>query len=128
MLDPKNYANPLEFQGFRFVTQRDGVTTSTSRLSHPSLLFPIWGAVDRAWYVPSMRFLLGNILAYAYTLFSPARFYVSMVVKMIFAHIIKHYDIKLAHEDARPHFSWGINWATHPSLAFLIRERREESA
>lgn len=51
MQDPKVYNNPLEFQGFRFVTQRDGVNTSTSRLSHPSQHFPFWGAVGRAWCV-----------------------------------------------------------------------------
>ena len=60
------------------------------------------------------------------TLVSPARFYVSMVVKMIMVHVIKHYDIKLANEDAKPHFSWGINLVTHPGLALLIR--RKESA
>ncbi|CAD6591006.1 MAG: hypothetical protein ASARMPREDX12_004887 [Alectoria sarmentosa] len=109
MLDPENYANPLEFQGFRFVTQRDGVVTSTSRLSHPSPLFPFWGSVGRSCFV------------------SPARFYVSMVVKMILIHVIKHYDIKLADGDAKPHFSWGVNLITHPSLVFLIRERKKES-
>lgn len=128
MLDPENYANPLEFQGFRFVTQRDGVVTSTSRLSHPSPLFPFWGSVGRSWCVLSVQFLLSTILAFAYSFVSPARFYVSMVVKMILIHVIKHYDIKLADEDAKPHFSWGVNLITHPSLAFLIRERKKESA
>ena len=61
-----------------------------------------------------------------YTLKSPARFYVSMIVKMIMVHVIKHYDIKLADEDAKPHFSWGINLVTHPGLNLLIR--RKESA
>lgn len=68
-----------------------------------------------------------NILAFADTLFSPARFYVSMVVKMILVHIIKHYEIKLANEDAKPQFSWGIHFVTHPSLTFLIRKRKKES-
>ncbi|KAM0794867.1 cytochrome P450 [Usnea florida] len=102
MQDPNNYANPLEFQGFRFVTWRDGIPTSTSRLSHPGPLFPFWGSVGHA---------------------CPARFYVSMTVKMIMVHVIKHYDIKLANEDAKPHFSWGINLVTHPGLTLLIRRK-----
>ena len=61
-----------------------------------------------------------------YNLSSPARFYVSMIVKMIMVHVIEHYDIKLATEDAKPHFSWGINLVTHPGLTLLIR--RKESA
>ena len=49
MQDPNNYPNPLEFQGFRFVTWHDGIPTSTSRLSHPGPLFPFWGSVSHAW-------------------------------------------------------------------------------
>jgi len=127
MQDPNNYTNALEFQGFRFVTRRDGNVTSTSRLSHPGPLFPFWGSVGHSWCVFSMRFLLTNNLDFPYTFLSPARFYVSMVVKMILMHVIKHYDIKLANEDVKPHFSWGINLLTHPSLVFLIRERKKKS-
>lgn len=127
MQDPRNYANPSEFQAFRFVTERDGVVTSTSRLSHPSPLFPFWGSVGRSWCVFFRHYLLSIYLVFADSLVSPARFYVSMVVKMILVHIIQHYDIKLANEDAKPHFSWGVNLVTHPGLAFLIRERKKVS-
>ena len=128
MLDPNHYDKPCEFQGFRYVSRRDGVDTSTSRLSHPSPVFPFWGPADRAWYVLSMILPHSNNLACAYTCVSPGRFYVSMVVKLILTHFIKHYEIKLINEDAKPHFSWGINVLTHPSLAFLIRERKRVSA
>ena len=57
MQDPELYSNALEFQGFRFVTQRDGAVTSTSRLSHPSLQFPFWGSVGHAWCVLPMQSL-----------------------------------------------------------------------
>ena len=65
--------------------------------------------------------------ALAYVCGSPARFYVSMVVKMILVWVIDNYDIKLADEDAKSHFSWGINMVVNPSLIFLIRERKRES-
>lgn len=106
MQDSQHYPDPLEFQGFRYVTRRDGIDRSKSRLSHPSLTFPFWGPASHA---------------------CPARFYVSMVVKLILMHFIKHYEVKLADPNAKPQFSWGINMITHPSLAFLIRERSKES-
>jgi cytochrome P450 len=60
MLDPENYPNPMEFDGFRFIIDSDGVANSQSRLSHPSVTFPFWGSVGRAWYVyfPSRTQLL----------------------------------------------------------------------
>lgn len=51
-----------------------------------------------------------------------------MVVKMILVYAIKHYDIKLANEDAKSHFSWGVSVVPHPRLTFLIRKRSSESA
>lgn len=50
-----------------------------------------------------------------------------MVVKMVLVHVIKHYEIKLADEDAKPHFSWGIDIMPHPRLTFLVRKRKVES-
>ena len=51
-----------------------------------------------------------------------------MVAKMILAHVIKNYDIKLVNEEAKPSLSWGIDMVPHPRLTFLIRKRRVESA
>ena len=89
-------------------------------------MLPILG-IRRPLMVCALSGFLTNVFNFAYTIVSPARFYVSMVVKMILVHVIKHYDIKLADVDAPPHFSWGINLVTHPSLVFLVRPRGEES-
>ena len=67
----------------------------------------------------SVHFLT-NVSHLAHTLVSLARFHVSMVVKMILVQVIKHYDIKLADEDAASRFSWGINLVAHPSLVLLV--------
>ncbi|KAL8687903.1 MAG: hypothetical protein Q9218_006052, partial [Villophora microphyllina] len=48
MRDAKNYDNPSEFDGYRFVAKdAAGKLASTSRFSHPSPLFPFWGSVGR---------------------------------------------------------------------------------
>ena len=127
MQDPEYYSDPLEFQGDRFVTRREDGAASTSRFSHPSLRFPFWGSVSSPWYVLWMQFSPGKTWTLAYVFGSPGRFYVSMVVKMILVWVIENYDIKLADEDAKSHFSWGINMVINPRLTFLIRERKRES-
>ena len=52
----------------------------------------------------------------------------SKVIKMILVHVIKHYDIKLANENAEPHFSLGMSLVAHPRLTFLVRKRNVKSA
>ena len=128
MQEQEFYDNPLEFQGFRFVAQRDGVNTSTSRLSHPSPQFPVWGAVGRAWCVLPTRSMPSYVEAFAYISISPGRFYVSMVAKLVLVHVIKHCEIKLANEDAKPHLALGVEMIPNPRLKFLIRKRRVELA
>ena len=50
MSDPANYDDPASFQGFRFANGDDGIPTSTSRLSHPSADFTLWGSARYPWY------------------------------------------------------------------------------
>jgi hypothetical protein len=54
MKDGTHYADPENFNGFRFVKDMQGASgSSESRLSHPSWLFPFWGSVKQAWYGPA---------------------------------------------------------------------------
>ena len=50
MSDPANYDNPASFQGFRFANGDYDIPISTSRLSHPSTDFTLWGSVRYPWY------------------------------------------------------------------------------
>ena len=103
MLDPRNYDDPLRFDGRRFVTTDNGAPVSATRLSHPSESFPFWGSVARA---------------------CPGRFYVSSVVKMVIAHIVMNYDVKLADEKTARTAVWLTNTMPHPSLKIMVRERQ----
>ncbi|KAI9814562.1 MAG: hypothetical protein M1827_003117 [Pycnora praestabilis] len=104
MQDPANYPDSTTFNGFRFVNDKGVTKGSDSRFSHPSWLFTFWGSVKQA---------------------CPARFYVSMAVKMIIIQFLTRYDFKLANENVPPAFAWGVARIPHPRLAMLVRERQQ---
>lgn len=54
---------------------------------------------------------------------SPARFYVSMIAKMMMQHLLLRYDMKLVDEHATSTLCWDTNLLPHPKLRMLIRER-----
>ena len=56
-------------------------------------------------------------------IFSPARFYVSVVMKMILSHLILNYDIKLADPTARPFLTLGKTRLPRPFMTILVRRR-----
>lgn len=41
MLDPRNYNDPMKFDGFRFATTSENVASSKSRFIQPSSIFPL---------------------------------------------------------------------------------------
>lgn len=59
--------------------------------------------------------------------YSPGRFYVAMVAKLIISHVIVNYDFKLADEKVPPKFNWGVVSIPHPRLAVLMRQREQEN-
>jgi len=134
MQDPEIYSSPQQFQGFRFVDWADNsspeLAASKSRFSHPGHMFPYWGTLKHAWYVTFMSLPFEKIhRSESYLLMldiahSPARFYVSMVSKMIIGHLITHYDVKLADPRAASSLHWGISVVPHPRLAVMIRKRK----
>ncbi|KAI4121335.1 MAG: hypothetical protein LQ338_006423 [Usnochroma carphineum] len=99
MRDPRIWSGGATFDGFRFV-QGDG--RSSSRLTHPSLEFPFWGSIRHA---------------------CPARFYVSVIVKMVLAHLLIEYEFKLENPSIRPFFSFGKARLPNPFMSILIRKR-----
>ena len=48
MRDERIWPRALEFEGFRFVDDKNGM--SKSRLTHPSYEFPFWGSIRHAWW------------------------------------------------------------------------------
>ncbi|KAF1936520.1 cytochrome P450 [Clathrospora elynae] len=81
MRDEKVWAHAKEFDAFRFVDQN---ASSESRWTHPSYEYPFWGSIRHA---------------------CPARFYVSVVMKMILSHLLLEYEFKLKNEKAIPYLT-----------------------
>ena len=62
MRDPKHYAHPMAFEGFRFARNRHEGFSDTdkdrpSRFTDVNHSFPIWGAGKLAWFVISLLIL-----------------------------------------------------------------------
>lgn len=102
MRDESIWPRALAFEGFRFVDENDGTSKSKSRLTHPSYEFPFWGSIQHA---------------------CPARFYVSVVLKMILSHLILEYEFKLADPTARPFLIFGKMRLPSPFMTILVRKR-----
>ncbi|KAL9638273.1 MAG: hypothetical protein Q9164_001655 [Protoblastenia rupestris] len=100
MRDKTIWPRALEFEGFRFVNEKDG--TSESRFTHPSHEFPFWGAIRHA---------------------CPARFYVSAVMKMILSHLIVEYEFELVDPTARSFLVFGKTRLPNPLMSILVRKR-----
>ena len=62
-------------------------------------------------------------LAVTSSITSPGRFYISMLAKMIMAHLLLHYDFRLADQDAPSTLSWRENLLPHATLRILLRKR-----
>lgn len=56
-------------------------------------------------------------------LYSPARFYVSAVMKMILGHLMVDYEFKLATPTARPFMTFAKTRLPNPFLEILVRKR-----
>lgn len=55
--------------------------------------------------------------------YSPARFYVSVVMKMILSHLIVDYEFKLADATAQPFLLFGKTRLPNPFMTILVRKR-----
>ena len=56
-------------------------------------------------------------------MYSPARFYVTDMSKMIVSKFIMNYDFKLADKSVPIAFALGVIRIPHPRMAFLLRKR-----
>ena len=99
MRDDKIWSNGKEFEGFRFVDEN---ASSESRWTHPSYEYPFWGSIRHA---------------------CPARFYVSVVMKMILSHLLLSYEFKLKDEKAAPCLTFGKVRLPSPFMTLLVKKR-----
>jgi hypothetical protein len=98
MRDTEFYDEPTLFKPFRFVA-------SKMRWTHPSHEYPFWGSIRHA---------------------CPARFYVSVVMKMILAEVLVGYEIKLKDAKAAPCLAFGQVRLPSPFMVMSVRKRSVE--
>ncbi|KAL9091985.1 MAG: hypothetical protein Q9159_001130 [Coniocarpon cinnabarinum] len=98
MRDTRIYERANVFDGFRFV--RDG--ESTSRFTHPAWNFTYWGTSKVG---------------------CPARFYIDLIAKVIFANLILDYEIKLHDPNAAKSWTFGLSEFPNPRGMLLMRKR-----
>ncbi|KAF1975826.1 cytochrome P450 [Bimuria novae-zelandiae CBS 107.79] len=100
MRDENLWPQAKQFEGFRFVDDEIGL--SKSRLTHPSYEFPLWGSVRYS---------------------CPARFYVSIIMKMVLSHILLEYEFQLESPRSQPHINLGKFRLPNPFTILLIRKK-----
>ncbi|KAF2498144.1 cytochrome P450 [Lophium mytilinum] len=100
MLDETIWPRASSFEGFRFVDR--SIDASETRWTHPSYEYPFWGSIRHA---------------------CPARFYVSVVMKMILSHLLIEYEFKLKDEKARPYLTFGKVRLPSVFMVLLVKKR-----
>lgn len=134
MYDETNFANAMEFNGFRFVSE-DGAS-NTSKLTDGDTRFPLWGLGRRAWwvlwsyklfFVGQAGFLLAGSWLRVFSIHSPGRYFAVDVLKMVIAHILQNYDLKMAdlHVSKKRTFDWRSATIPQASATLFFRERGE---
>ncbi|KAE8423668.1 cytochrome P450 [Aspergillus pseudocaelatus] len=106
MQDPRHYADPTEFNPYRFVVvdETDGSMRAFPRYTDVRWDYPYWGSSKRA---------------------CPGRWYVSRTLKQILAHLIMDYDIKLADPKAPRSFIWTTAIVPRRSTVLMLRPRKD---
>ncbi|QSZ36719.1 hypothetical protein DSL72_006602 [Monilinia vaccinii-corymbosi] len=100
---PEVYSKPHEFDGFRFVKEESAGARSTNQFWDMNREFPFWGNPKTG---------------------CPARYYVSLNMKMIAIHLLENYDFKLFENNAPRKLSYHVLDMPHPKLKALIKKRK----
>ena len=98
--DPVDYPDPYEYRPARFTDMLSSM--KGSRLTDVSDKFPVWG--------------FGSLAC-------PGRFHAALVIKIILAHLIYRFDMKLENEKARTLWKWETFTMPYESTKFVLKER-----
>jgi cytochrome P450 len=108
-LDPDTYEDPLRFEGFRFIKMKE----RAARAGDPDKRFDM--VTTNAEFV---AFGQGRHAC-------PGRFFAAAEIKLLLAHIVTTYDVKLADGDDRPPDFVQMNSNTpNPSAKVYFRRRQ----
>ncbi|KAL4923644.1 cytochrome P450 [Aspergillus undulatus] len=110
---PENYTDPLTFNPYRFMKSTStksasstSITSSSSKFTDADVTFPIWGLGKHA---------------------CPGRHYASLLLKLVLAHILHRYEIKMADGKAemkKRSFYWRSAIVPRSGAILYFRERK----
>jgi cytochrome P450 len=104
MRDESLFDDALSFNAFRFVDRESGTTCNNSRLTDSSDSWLVWGA--------------GRILC-------PGRFYATVILKLIVAHVITEYDVVLPEIKTSRSMQWRSAVIPKSDNVLLLRLKTE---
>ncbi|CAI6285304.1 unnamed protein product [Periconia digitata] len=97
-----DYPSPEEFQPRRFMDSDTSVRGT--KFTEVSEKFPVWG--------------YGSLAC-------PGRFHASIVMKLVIAHFVMRYDMRLENEEANTSWSWETFIMPYESTRFVLRKRED---
>ena len=107
MRNAANYANPENFDGFRFAkTHNDGSTKSASRLTNPSSDFSFFGSPRQAWSVRALHFAASKMDLY--TIYFRLLFEVPSLAAQLIANLLNPPSLPLVPPDSM--YRWLSKW------------------
>ncbi|MCJ1394808.1 hypothetical protein MMC18_007688 [Xylographa bjoerkii] len=102
MRDSQNFENPLEFDAFRALGSQAPGATKTAKLTEASDRWLVWGA--------------GRILC-------PGRFYATLVLKLITAHLLQNYECTLDNIKGSRSVQWRSAIIPKSNIVLRIKAR-----
>ncbi|EAT76903.1 hypothetical protein SNOG_15808 [Parastagonospora nodorum SN15] len=105
MHNSTDYPSPNDFQLRRFM--ETGSSVKGTRFTEVSEKFPIWG--------------YGSLAC-------PGRFHASLVMKLVIAHIVMRYNMKLEDDKARTLWKWETFTMPYESTRFVLEERSSQDS
>ncbi|KAH5296212.1 hypothetical protein HBI12_213850 [Parastagonospora nodorum] len=105
MHNSTDYPSPNDFQLRRFM--ETGSSVKGTRFTEVSEKFPIWG--------------YGSLAC-------PGRFHASLVMKLVIAHIVMRYNMKLEDDKARTLWKWETFTMPYESARFVLEERSSQDS
>ncbi|KAI9640836.1 hypothetical protein NHQ30_010677 [Ciborinia camelliae] len=101
MHEPESYPDPYTFNGQRFVSCTSDM--KGTKFTDISEKFPVWG--------------YGSLAC-------PGRFHASLVMKLVIAHLVSNFDMRLENEKENVRWMWETFTMPYEKTRILMRERK----